>query len=236
MLASIISANIWGNEMKKILSIAAVVGAALASVSPVAAATIIQTGTFTAAAPGTSSASVQQFNTSLGTLTSIDLLFGSNLSVAAGTLTNTSNAQKNFTLTKGATATLTGGGFNIAETIGTGTGSYPLAGRASTSVGPFTGSGSATQTLNSNFAYFLGTGTAGLSFASTSLFSINPNSGTLNISPLIGGNYSLTYNYTAAPLPAVPEPATWAMMLLGFGMIGFAARHRRREKNAVTFA
>ena len=28
---------------------------------------------------------------------------------------------------------------------------------------------------------------------------------------------------------AVPEPATWAMMLLGFGGIGFAMRRRRKE-------
>ncbi|HEX6783372.1 MAG TPA: FxDxF family PEP-CTERM protein [Sphingomicrobium sp.] len=28
-------------------------------------------------------------------------------------------------------------------------------------------------------------------------------------------------------VPAVPEPATWAMMLLGFGGIGFAMRRRR---------
>lgn len=29
--------------------------------------------------------------------------------------------------------------------------------------------------------------------------------------------------------PAVPEPATWAMMILGFGTIGFAVRRRRRQ-------
>jgi len=28
---------------------------------------------------------------------------------------------------------------------------------------------------------------------------------------------------------AVPEPATWAMMLLGFGGIGAAMRRRRKE-------
>jgi hypothetical protein len=28
---------------------------------------------------------------------------------------------------------------------------------------------------------------------------------------------------------AVPEPATWAMMLLGFGAVGFAARRNRRK-------
>ena len=29
---------------------------------------------------------------------------------------------------------------------------------------------------------------------------------------------------------AVPEPGTWAMMLLGFGAIGFSMRHRRRTQ------
>lgn len=29
--------------------------------------------------------------------------------------------------------------------------------------------------------------------------------------------------------PAVPEPATWAMMLMGFGATGFAMRRRRRD-------
>jgi len=28
---------------------------------------------------------------------------------------------------------------------------------------------------------------------------------------------------------AVPEPATWAMMLLGFGAIGMVARRRRTQ-------
>jgi hypothetical protein len=29
--------------------------------------------------------------------------------------------------------------------------------------------------------------------------------------------------------PYVPEPATWAMLVLGLGMIGLAARQRRRD-------
>jgi len=28
-------------------------------------------------------------------------------------------------------------------------------------------------------------------------------------------------------VPGIPEPATWAMMILGFGLVGFAARRRR---------
>jgi len=31
------------------------------------------------------------------------------------------------------------------------------------------------------------------------------------------------------PPPLVPEPATWAMMLLGFGVIGYSMRSRRRK-------
>jgi hypothetical protein len=33
---------------------------------------------------------------------------------------------------------------------------------------------------------------------------------------------------------AVPEPATWAMMIAGFGMVGFAMR--RSRKISVTYA
>lgn len=36
-------------------------------------------------------------------------------------------------------------------------------------------------------------------------------------------------------IAAVPEPATWAMMFLGFGMMGASMRHRRKS-TAVSFA
>lgn len=35
---------------------------------------------------------------------------------------------------------------------------------------------------------------------------------------------------------AVPEPASWAMMLTGFGMVGFGLRSRKRQVVKVTFA
>jgi hypothetical protein len=35
---------------------------------------------------------------------------------------------------------------------------------------------------------------------------------------------------------AVPEPATWAMLLLGFGMIGFAMRKRSNVRTTVRYA
>ena len=40
-----------------------------------------------------------------------------------------------------------------------------------------------------------------------------------------------SYNLVGTPPPpgSVPEPATWAMMLLGFGGIGMAMRRRRKK-------
>ncbi len=50
------------------------------------------------------------------------------------------------------------------------------------------------------------------------------------------GRISVVSNAFAAATGAVPEPATWAMMLAGFGMIGFAARKRSSVKTAVSYA
>lgn len=50
------------------------------------------------------------------------------------------------------------------------------------------------------------------------------------------GNYSLSLNgNTGSVQNAVPEPATWAMMLLGFGLVGGAMRSRRRQKLTVSY-
>ena len=37
-------------------------------------------------------------------------------------------------------------------------------------------------------------------------------------------------NHTVG-INAVPEPATWAMLIAGFGLVGFAARRRRRQSS-----
>ena len=43
--------------------------------------------------------------------------------------------------------------------------------------------------------------------------------------------------FTLNGTPGVPEPATWAMMLLGFGFVGGAMRTaRRRQKIAISYA
>lgn len=48
-------------------------------------------------------------------------------------------------------------------------------------------------------------------------------------------NFTFTGNASAPAVAAVPEPATWALMLVGFGGIGFAMR-RRKSKVTTTVA
>jgi hypothetical protein len=43
---------------------------------------------------------------------------------------------------------------------------------------------------------------------------------------------SRSYNFAASSVAAVPEPATWAMMLIGFGGMGVSMRRNRRRSAA----
>ena len=49
------------------------------------------------------------------------------------------------------------------------------------------------------------------------------------------GVFGPNFKYSVA-VAAVPEPATWAMMLFGFAAIGFAVRHRRSVTAQVSYA
>lgn len=40
-------------------------------------------------------------------------------------------------------------------------------------------------------------------------------------------NGTLTITYEPTATPGIPEPATWGMMIAGFGLVGFTARRRR---------
>ncbi|MCW2389601.1 hypothetical protein M2333_002647 [Sphingobium sp. B11D3B] len=48
-------------------------------------------------------------------------------------------------------------------------------------------------------------------------------------------NVTAVFGTPSSAVAAVPEPASWAMMLVGFGAIGFSMRDRRR-KSSVRFA
>ena len=64
--------------------------------------------------------------------------------------------------------------------------------------------------------------TGGLTFAPTEIF--------VNVAgdiPKLGDQLILDVTTTSVTPPAVPEPSTWALMLLGFAGLGFAGyRHR----------
>lgn len=63
--------------------------------------------------------------------------------------------------------------------------------------------------------------------AGNTLYNINLSTGALSA---IGTTDRVLFGLSAA----VPEPATWAMMVIGFGAVGAAARSSRRKRNTVT--
>ena len=65
----------------------------------------------------------------------------------------------------------------------------------------------------------------------------NGNTNILTINYTARGNGSYGGNLSFVPVAAaVPEPATWALMLLGFAGIGFAMRRRTKQQVRVKYA
>lgn len=79
---------------------------------------------------------------------------------------------------------------------------------------------------------------AGPTSPTTTPFTITaPSAGTYNYAlsygECCGGPAVLNWSYlTGQPVGSVPEPATWAMMLLGFAGVGMTMRSKRRRQDA----
>lgn len=56
------------------------------------------------------------------------------------------------------------------------------------------------------------------------------------VGPLGIGSFSITPVVTPPPPPAVPEPSTWALLLLGFGFVGWSLRRRNRTRISIRYA
>ena len=54
----------------------------------------------------------------------------------------------------------------------------------------------------------------------------------LTLSGVTGGDAALSGNLSFSAVPAIPEPATWAFMLIGFGAVGYSMRKRPAYKLA----
>jgi hypothetical protein len=76
---------------------------------------------------------------------------------------------------------------------------------------------------NQNFSQYVQFASIGGSLITSAVFSNNPQN-----------NAFETANFRVQQ--AVPEPATWAMMLMGFGAMGVSLRRRRRETNMLRAA
>jgi len=66
-------------------------------------------------------------------------------------------------------------------------------------------------------------------------YTATPTSLTLSFNSTGGSPYSASATLAVPPAPSVPEPATWAMTLIGFGAMG-AAMRRRPRVSSVSFA
>ena len=61
---------------------------------------------------------------------------------------------------------------------------------------------------------------------------LGPGAYYLQLSGTGGGTSGYGGNLSATQVGAVPEPATWAMLLIGFAGVGFMAYRRRNQNTA----
>jgi hypothetical protein len=69
--------------------------------------------------------------------------------------------------------------------------------------------------------------------AGTAMASIDP---FFSIDPAFANDYALAFSEGIGNVAAVPEPSTWAMMILGFAGVGFMMAHRRRQNSVALTA
>lgn len=177
---------------------------------------------------------VQQFDTHLGTLNAISITYSTSVEGSAW-LTNTKSRDKDvdLVLSAGSKLELPGGVPVGSDSAGLLFGTYTAAANTS---GVLAGSNTVTLTINGNvdssyFNLFQGTGSVTGPLAITASSDVDSPSGVsvdfLTKATGLGG--TITYDYTVA---AVPEPETYGMMLLGLGMVAFAAKRKARSVKA----
>lgn len=173
------------------------------------------------------SISFAQFDSHLGTLTSVQFQLFSTLHGSI-TLKNTaaSPALVNYGVKAGAdlVATLAGQSVTADNWIAP---AISLSGGQSKTliVDPVTTYQSLTFSLPSDLSGFIGNGTVSAGLSAESLQKLTAGgSASLGTNLTVDGYALVTYTYEVA---AVPEPETYAMLLAGLGLVGAIARRRR---------
>ena len=136
-------------------------------------------------------------------------------------------------LTPGANGSLSGG---FTQNVSTPTFddtfvfSLPSDGFASASL--ITIAVSAATNVNFTSAFLNGTAltrspTGTFEFATISNFGVMAGDQFLRVTGTGGGNGDYSGTFVFAPAAAVPEPSVWALLILGFGLVGFAMRRNK---------
>jgi hypothetical protein len=208
-------------ELSMRLSHLVLAGALALAALPASAVTITQTGGFAGALPFAATPIVfNRFNAPGQVLQSVTLSFensgGGSATITAGrfgAVGFVSNAQ---------TVAVIGNGFSLSAR-GAGPAQGVALGANAVRTYFFSPNSADSETLTGDLSAFLGPGT--LSFA----FGIVDTSLPLAVgtaSTVRDQNFETVITLTYDSIAAVPEPATWGMMIFGFGLAGAALRRR----------
>jgi hypothetical protein len=195
--------------------------------------------------------SLNTFDTSLGILTGVTLDFTANASLQIRVLNFAFAGAPFITAFTGTTATVTGAGGPFSTVLMTevDNGTLPNFGAdfsqflAAENFLPTSNvsNSSSVSIASADFAQFESAGAGTIQYSYDNAPLDFTSGGSPGADPeffggsgsITGGTLAVTYNYVAA---AVPEPATWAMFLIGFSGAGFMMRGSRRKRAAATVA
>ena len=138
--------------------------------------------------------------------------------ISGGTFSDGTTFDGNFEFDSG---TLQFGDYSVT----TNSGALPAFNYTNANSGAYYGGGAGPN----NFIFFLDNGSRYFNFSF--LTPLSPGTQTLNLASSYEcsncGTFRLVTAGTVSTVAAVPEPGTWAMMLIGFGGMGVALRRRR---------